>query len=73
MTYDMNKNYTFRSDFSTPYPVTMAHLRKNTFVLSGAENSADIVKISQKEGIKEVQNINTEGQRVYSACLLNGG
>ena len=46
---------------------------ENDYLVTGADNSADIVKILPKEGMQVVQNINTEGQKVYAACVLYGG
>ena len=45
---------------------------ENDFIVSGANNSAEAVKILPKEGMQCVQDIDTEGHTVYAACLLGG-
>ena len=52
----------------------MTHLENNISVMSGEDNSADIVEILPKEDRFEVkQNLNTDKKEVYAACLIYGG
>ena len=61
-----------RFKFQCEDPVLLAHLQKNQSVVSGKDFSADIVQITHNDEVEIVQNLDTEKNEVYSACLLFG-
>ena len=49
----------------------MIHLYERVFLVSGEKNSANIVKILADREMQVIQNLDTQGKRVYAACLLH--
>ena len=71
MAHDLNMCKT-RYDFSCKKPVTLVYLENDQSIVSSADKSADLIKIKADKGVEVVENLNTEGNEVYAACLLFG-
>ena len=51
----------------------LSHVEDNISLVSGIENSVDLVEIIPGKGFRTVQNLNTNEIEVQSACLIDGG
>lgn len=71
-THDLNLS-DVRHTFGCQNPVLLANLYDNISICSGAESSADLVKVVPGKGFEVVQTLKTDGNEVYSACLVDGG
>ena len=53
-----------RRPFDCQYPVLLSNVEDNISLVSGIENSVDLVEIIPGKGFKTMQNLNTEGLEV---------
>ena len=51
----------------------LQHLEDNISIVSGSENSADLIEIHPGKEISSVQNLFTDKEEVQAACLIDGG
>jgi hypothetical protein len=71
MAHDLNLCET-RHTFGNPNPVLLVHLSNSMSLVSGAGSSVDVVKIIPGKGFEVTQTLNTDGNEVFAACLIDG-
>ena len=62
-----------RRPFGCQNPVLLAHLEDNISIVSGSENSADLIEVHPGKEISTVQTLFTDKEEVQAACLIDGG
>ena len=62
-----------RRAFGCQNPVLLAHIEDNISVVSGPENSADLIEIHPGKEISTTQTLFTDKEEVQAACLIDGG
>jgi len=72
--YQLNQTNVW-SNFTVPDPIQLNKLFKDTFIITShdSQNSCTLINIDPVNGFRNKVRIDTENQKVYSACLLNSG